>query len=442
MSLVGRIPFTCLRFVRDARDDTHGGVVRQHKEFVGCILVVLVATMGCQKPLPPTTPILPEGSTSGVVGIVYSYQTAATSVNGFVAYRFDWGDGRLSNWTEYTTGGRLSQSHIWFSPGTFGVKAQAMDESGGLSDWSPNLDVAIAVGGINSIGQCETPGCALGVAIMGSYAYVADYGSGLRVIDVSDPTTPFEAGSFVASGCAEFVVAFNESTGTQLACVAYGTSGLYLVDVTTPSSPHLEGSCGTPGYAYGLAVSGGAAFVADGGSGLRVIDISSPVAPVEIGSCATPRRALAVAAQGGYAYVADGEGGLCVVDITDLAHPAVVAVCSLPGCAEDIVLEGSRAYVADGGTGLAIVDVANPAAPTLLGTYATPGYAFGVDVGNYACVADDTSGLRVFDISNPANPLEVGYADTPGQAYGVAIVGNYAYVADGVSGLRVFSMMP
>jgi len=37
---------------------------------------------------------------------------------------------------------------------------------------------------------CETPGYACGVAVDGDYAYVADYDSGLRIIDISDPEMP------------------------------------------------------------------------------------------------------------------------------------------------------------------------------------------------------------------------------------------------------------
>jgi hypothetical protein len=37
------------------------------------------------------------------------------------------------------------------------------------------------------VGFYDTPGGAVGVAISGSYAYVADGGAGLRIINVSNP---------------------------------------------------------------------------------------------------------------------------------------------------------------------------------------------------------------------------------------------------------------
>jgi len=78
---------------------------------------------------------------------------------------------------------------------------------------------------------------------------------------------------------------------------------------------HIAGSCDTPGYAYGVAVSGDYAYVADHGYGLQVIDISTPGTPVILGSIDTPGYARGVAVSGGYAYVADYYGsGLQVVN--------------------------------------------------------------------------------------------------------------------------------
>ena len=79
-------------------------------------------------------------------------------------------------------------------------------------------------------------GSALSVALSGNYAYVADSGAGLQVIDVSNPANPVRVGG-------------------------YDTSG----------------------YAQDVAVSGNYAYVADDGGGLQVIDVSNPANPVRVG---------------------------------------------------------------------------------------------------------------------------------------------------------------
>lgn len=76
-------------------------------------------------------------------------------------------------------------------------------------------------------GGYDTPGDAWGVFVSGNRAFVADYDSGLQVIDISTPTSrPFEVGSY-----------------------------------------------DTPDHAWGVFVSGDHAFVADWGSGLQVFRV-------------------------------------------------------------------------------------------------------------------------------------------------------------------------
>ncbi len=135
------------------------------------------------------------------------------------------------------------------------------------------------------LGSVDTPVSASGVAVSGAVAYVADAGSGLQVIDVSDP-----------------------------------------------ASPVILGSVDTPDEALGVAVSGTVAYVADGfASGLQVIDVSDPGSPVIVGSIDTPGNPLGVAVSGAVAYVADDESGLQVIDVSSCSTRAC---CINDGCLE------------------------------------------------------------------------------------------------------------
>ena len=111
--------------------------------------------------------------------------------------------------------------------------------------------------------------CALPILVSGTYAYVADGGDGLRIIDVSDPASPVEAGFY--------------DTGD---------------------------------WVEGVAVSGAYAYVADLDDGLRVIDVSDPASPVGVGGYDTGGRAVGVVVSGTYAYVADGDDGLRIIDVS------------------------------------------------------------------------------------------------------------------------------
>ncbi len=89
---------------------------------------------------------------------------------------------------------------------------------------------------IRFVGQCNTPGYACQVCVRGSYAYVADYDCGLRIIDVSVPTAPVEIGSCDSVHDAMHVVV----RGTY-AYVASGAHGMHCVDVGDPRNPVVAG---------------------------------------------------------------------------------------------------------------------------------------------------------------------------------------------------------
>jgi hypothetical protein len=286
---------------------------------------------------------------------------------------------------------------------------------------------------VQLVGTYDTQGTAHGVQVVGNFAYVADGGLGLQIIDISNPAVPTLSGAYDTPGSS-----YSVQVVGNLAYVADNWSGLSVIDVSNPATPTLRGSYDTPGTAYGVQVVGNLTYVADGGSGLQIIDVSNPAVPTLTGTYDTPGSAYGVQVVGNFAYVADYTSDLQIIDISNPAAPTLTSTHNTPGYAYGVQVVGNFAYIADGGSGLQIIDVSNPAAPALTGTYDTLGSAIGVYVvGNLAYVADGSSGLSVIDVSNPVAPTLTGTYDTPGLAYGVHVVGNLAYVADGLSGLLI-----
>ncbi len=286
------------------------------------------------------------------------------------------------------------------------------------------------------LGTHDTPGTASGVVVSGIVAYVADGPSGLRLVDVANPTAPVLLGSYDTPGDARDVAV----AGT-VAYVADGPAGLRVIDVSDPTNPVPLGSYDTPGDAWSVTVSGTIAYVADGAAGLQIIGVGDPMAPSPLGSHDTPGDARDVAVAGTVAYVADGPSGLRIVDVADPASPVLLGAHDTPDVAQGVALSGTVAYVADGTSGLQVIAVGNPGSPALLGSQDTPGVARGVAIpGVVALVADDASGLQLVDVSNPASPAIVIGDDTPGTARGVAVSGVVACVADGDAGMRLLDI--
>jgi hypothetical protein len=228
------------------------------------------------------------------------------------------------------------------------------------------------------------------------------------------------------------------------AYVAAYTSGLQIINISNPAAPTFVGSCdppdlnGEPAYAEGVQVVGNYAYLADGASGLQIINISNPAAPTLTGFYDTLGFARAVQVAGNYAYVADLTNGLQIINISNPSAPTLAGSYYTPNVAEEVQVVGSYAYIAAADS-LQIINISNPFAPTFAGSYYTPGYACGVEVvGSYAYVAENTGGLQIINISNPFAPTLTG--SSPGLAVGVQIVGNYAYLASGDSGLQIINI--
>jgi hypothetical protein len=169
---------------------------------------------------------------------------------------------------------------------------------------------------ITQIGTYDTTGLALGVEAVGNYAYVADYESGLQIINISNPAAPTLAGSYDTNNWA-----YGVQVVENYAYVADYYSGLQIINISNPAAPSLSGTYNTSSYAQGVEVVGNYAYVADVFSGLQNINISYHSDPSLSGSYDTTDAAEMVQVVGNYAYVADSYLGLQIINIsTELTH--------------------------------------------------------------------------------------------------------------------------
>lgn len=178
----------------------------------------------------------------------------------------------------------------------------------------------------SQIGYLDIPWDTRDVAVKGDYAYVSGYQYVssesrlcLGVIDISDPFTLELVGSYVCSSRSLHYggVALSENYA-YLALFDYSSgipkAGLKIIDVSNPFIPTEAGSYASAGSgtAFNVKVRSNYAFLA--GNEFRIIDISNPASPNEISSYLYTSQELALS--GDYAYL--GAAGLRVIDISDL----------------------------------------------------------------------------------------------------------------------------
>lgn len=331
------------------------------------------------------------------------------------------------------------------------------------------------------VSQYETKGAALGITVHGNYAYVADgtdvawwQSGGLRILDISNPSSPKEVGSLVNDHLR------NARDVKIMNGYAYVLSGgLTIVDVRNPRDLNEVGFLELR-FVVDLSLSGHYAFVAAGSNGVFVIDIENPANPIEVARIDID-NAMETQVVGSYLYIAAGTDGVRVFDISDAENPVAIGQYdSRAFSAEKIRVDGNHAYVPGGPLGLFVLDVSdptrpipagvgrgkvawernddivfdihgdvaflanydgiattisleNPVSPAEYGTFAVlRSEVTGISTSGFRTILAHPQGLVILDTSHPEQPAEVGFY-SPVDADSVAVVGDMVYALDGAN---------
>jgi hypothetical protein len=274
----------------------------------------------------------------------------------------------------------------------------------------PALDTALAGANV-----------AYDVCTDGDFAYVADNYSGMKVVDVSQVSSPREVGSYDTIGeapCAQAVAAKDSFAylPTQFPGTVFRT-----IDVSSPDNPRLAAWLPT-GTGRACVLRDSLAYVAEDGQ-LVVFSIANPRNPRLVGSCGLPNASGDVWLVDTLAYVTSLPTQ--IIDVRNPAHPTPVgsiAQSPLGMCVSD-----TFAYLAVNFGGLEIWSVANPASTYRIDTVR---YARGFD----ALVVDSLLyfgglDLRVLSLRNPTHPVEVGRYTTPYRVHRLFYSAPYVYAA-------------
>ena len=283
------------------------------------------------------------------------------------------------------------------------------------------------------------------LVVAGGYAYVTDPSSYLRLFDLSDPYSPTYASSFRPPGHAWYVSDLAVS-GT-LAYVGYN-SRMAVVDVTTPTLPEMRAWYQAPSQMSmaDLVLAGPYAYVAALSRGVILFDVTGELTPTLVSETDTPSATIALVVSGTTVYAADGASGLHVIDASNPAMPGDVASLDTPGSARDLIVEGPTAYVADDARGLREIDVGTgPLTETAALDLPSAAWSVAVSdtlayVGDYYYMAGASEGLgalRVVDVSQPATPTQVGLLPMAERVLGIVLRGPYAYLANDADGLQI-----
>jgi uncharacterized repeat protein (TIGR02543 family) len=297
------------------------------------------------------------------------------------------------------------------------------------------------------IGSCTAIESARSLDVSGNYAYVTDYHQGLRIINISNAAAPTQTAFLPfsgrtrlikVSGTYAYVQRLLDWTQTQ------GEQGIQIIDISNPSSPIKKALITLVGSGeIDVDSSGRYLFVPVTNNYLRVYDVADPDEPFEAAVYTGTRSPVAVTIVGNYAYVPDAsEGKLVVLDISNPLNPTEVSTYrfTIPVALGTPKVAGNICFVPSWYDSVRIVDFSNLSAPWEVGYYDCVGLLIYADVSNnHAYIANTKvtrNRLKVLDISNLANITETATLGTDYRIYDLVTSGAYAYLAASSRGFR------
>lgn len=145
------------------------------------------------------------------------------------------------------------------------------------------------------------------LSVSGNFAYVADAGAGLKIVDVSDAADPKLVTVYNGGNVGSVI-----SAGDILYLGHYGEGLTALSNPKPGAMPTLLGKYKTLGSVEEVTASENMLAVSEGSGGLEILDASNPAKLQFIQSIKTPGFAWASIVKGDYIYTADGAAGVLI----------------------------------------------------------------------------------------------------------------------------------
>jgi hypothetical protein len=288
------------------------------------------------------------------------------------------------------------------------------------------------------------------IQMVGNLAYIVSGGSGLRIVDLTDPANPVEIGrgtwydwsspfggvyvignrAYVATiyGCSAFDISDPTQPveiarwwedRTQYDIFVHDTIAIIQMDdeslverpvVADISDLENVQQIGDFGYRclWPIGMAQDYLYMANPEGGMLVFDISTPSQPMEVAQVDTMMSAGNGIIAGDYIYLGTAGYGVRIIDISSPLQPIEVASCDSGECGAGSVTEGHLVICKY--DYLDIWNVADPLHPVLEGVFPFPAsFAAVAGSGNLICLGywNNPLSVAVVDISNPAAPIQV-----------------------------------
>ena len=255
-------------------------------------------------------------------------------------------------------------------------------------------------------GYYDTPGSAGEIQTNDNLAYVADDYSEIQIIDISDPFDPTLVSHLQVHSQATDI-AFKD----DYAYLGDG-SGMDVLNISDPSHPSIAGTYSWVGRAGHVSLLNNKLCFTTGWDWPHAffLDITDPANPTCVDTIDLQGMGMYSPSivQFDSTIFISIDDKLTIYNTTDFANPVLIGTYSSSAWITDFIISDNKAYLALADSGVQVVDVSNPGLPVMISAFQTPGTAYQVLIRNDTLlVSDYDSGLIVYDISNPLLPVLV-----------------------------------
>ena len=274
-----------------------------------------------------------------------------------------------------------------------------------------------------------------GIYVIDNVAFLVGYFSGLRIINVSNPTNPILISSFTDN--LDYIDIFVQGDYAYLMRYSDYFEILDISDLNNPVMvSQLTVSHGTSNE--GLFVKDGVAFIALDFEGLDIINVSNPSNPILL-SENEELYCSDVFVNENLAYIV-GSDGLVVLNVSDLVHPVNMSKVDITN-ANSITYDEGFVYIANYEEGMTIVNVTDPSNAAISGSCQSnvDGLAI-AKKENYVFMAVNPTGMKIIDVSNTSQPQQAASFDCGGFGESVIVRNDVAFLANGYGGLVILDV--
>ena len=225
--------------------------------------------------------------------------------------------------------------------------------------------------------------------ISGNYLYLADWHSGLHIVDFSDPYRPFRIGGLDTKGITSYVVVEGNH-----AFLADRKNGIEIVDVSDSSRPRLIARYKTREIPKAIAFSNGNIFIAEGEGWLEKVDVSNIEMPVKVDEFRA-NSISGISINESFAYASDNDR-LLILDISDPKFIKKIKTKKVGYNIRNISVINDRMYIT-GSTKISLFNITDADNPVLSREYEIDDGVSNIFIGEDGNIymAAGSDGLRV-----------------------------------------------